>query len=44
VLEDGSESTLQAGDVIVQNGSVHAWRNRGPATAVAVFVLVGYPS
>lgn len=44
VLEDASESTLQAGDVIVQNGVVHGWRNRGPDTAVAVFVLVGYPS
>ena len=44
VLEDGSESTLQAGDVIVQNGVVHGWRNTAPTTAVAAFVLVGYRS
>lgn len=42
VLEDASESTLRAGDVIVQNGVVHGWRNRGPGPAVAVFVLIGY--
>ena len=44
VLEDGSESTLRAGDVIVQNGVVHGWRNTTSTTAVAAFVLVGYRS
>jgi quercetin dioxygenase-like cupin family protein len=44
VLGDGSESTLRAGDVIVQNGVVHGWRNTTSTTAVAVFVLVGYRS
>lgn len=44
VLEDGSESILRAGDVIVQNGVVHGWRNTASINAVAVFVLVGYRS
>ncbi len=44
VLEDGSESTLAAGDVIVQNGVVHGWRNTTSTTAVAAFVLVGCQS
>jgi hypothetical protein len=44
VLEDGSETILRPGDVIVQNGVVHGWRNAGPVTAVALFVLVGYQS
>lgn len=41
VLEDGSETVLTAGDLVVQNGVMHGWRNAGPATAVVVFVLVG---
>jgi hypothetical protein len=44
VLEDGSATVLRAGDVLVQNGVVHGWRNAGPDTAVAVFVLVGFES
>ncbi len=44
VLEDGSETPLRAGDVIVQNGVVHGWRNTTQAAAVVAFVLVGYPS
>ncbi len=42
VLEDGSESVLRAGDLLVQNGVVHGWRNAGQDTAVAAFVLVGF--
>jgi hypothetical protein len=41
VLEDGSENTLKAGDLIVQNGVGHGWRNTSPTSAVAVFVLIG---
>jgi hypothetical protein len=44
VLEDGSQSTVAAGDVIVQNGVVHGWRNTASTTAIAAFVLVGYRS
>jgi hypothetical protein len=41
VLEDGSETCLRAGDIVVQNGVEHGWRNAGQDTAVALFVLVG---
>ena len=41
VLEDGSETILRAGDVIVQNGVVHGWRNTASTNAVALFVMVG---
>ncbi|HET8987932.1 MAG TPA: cupin domain-containing protein [Humibacillus sp.] len=39
VLDD-SEVTLQAGDIVVQRGTDHAWANRGATTAKVVFVLV----
>lgn len=39
VLDD-SEVTLQAGDVVVQRGTDHAWANRGDTVARVVFVLV----
>lgn len=39
VLDD-SEVTLQAGDVVVQRGTDHAWANRGETVAKVVFVLV----
>lgn len=40
-LGDGGELTLAAGDVAVQCGTRHAWRNRGSEPAVAAIVLVG---
>ncbi len=37
---DGREVILRAGDVLVQNGTVHAWRNRGSGwPLVAAFVV-----
>lgn len=39
--EDGTEVTLRPGDVYVQNGAVHAWRNRSDSPCVICFVLVG---
>ncbi len=41
VLEDESETVLRAGDLIVQNGTVHGWRNLGPEPVVVVFVMLG---
>lgn len=41
VLDDGSETVLRAGDLVVQNGVHHGWRNAGPTPAVVAFVLVG---
>jgi hypothetical protein len=40
-LDDGVEVHLRAGDTVVQNGTRHAWRNHGTATARLVVVLVG---
>ncbi len=39
VLDD-SEVTLQAGDVVVQRGTDHAWANRSAAVTKVAFILV----
>jgi hypothetical protein len=41
VLEDGSETVMRKGDLVIQNGTVHGWRNTGAEPAVALFVMVG---
>ena len=38
---DAGEVRLKQGDIVVQGGTRHAWRNRGQADAVMAFVLVG---
>jgi len=40
VLDDGSETRLGAGDVVVQRGTDHAWENRSDRVARMLFVLV----
>jgi hypothetical protein len=40
-LDDGELRHLRAGDIVIQNGTRHAWRNRGEAPAVMLAVLVG---
>lgn len=40
-LESGAISWLTAGDFVVQNGTRHAWRNRGTVDAVGAFVSLG---
>lgn len=35
------ETSFQCGDIVVQNGTRHAWRNRGGVPAKLVFVFVG---
>lgn len=40
-LDDGEEVHLKQGDCVVQNGTRHAWRNRGSQTCVMAFVMVG---
>ena len=40
-LDDGQRETLRVGDVVVQNGTRHAWRNPGQDTATVVFVMLG---
>jgi mannose-6-phosphate isomerase-like protein (cupin superfamily) len=40
-LGDGEIVSLEAGDVVVQCGARHAWRNHTSEPATAVFVLIG---
>lgn len=40
-LDDGAEVQLRRGDVVVQCGTRHAWRNRGTGPATMAFVLIG---
>ncbi|KAI8982888.1 hypothetical protein BD414DRAFT_419244 [Trametes punicea] len=41
VMEDGSETLLdQPGDVVVQRGTIHAWRNPGPEWARWITVVI----
>ncbi|PSS37660.1 hypothetical protein PHLCEN_2v484 [Hermanssonia centrifuga] len=40
-MEDGSEHLLdQPGSIVIQRGTMHAWRNPGPEWARWVCVLV----
>jgi quercetin dioxygenase-like cupin family protein len=40
VLDDGSETLLRSGDVVVQRGTDHAWVNEADEPARMAFVLV----
>jgi mannose-6-phosphate isomerase-like protein (cupin superfamily) len=40
-LDAGETTLLRAGDVVVQNGTRHAWRNPGTSPATVFFVLIG---
>ncbi|CCW20022.1 hypothetical protein EBBID32_43930 [Sphingobium indicum BiD32] len=40
---DGTEQTLKPGDVLVQNGAMHAWKNRGTEPCIICFVVLGTP-
>ncbi|RQH06424.1 cupin domain-containing protein [Paraburkholderia dinghuensis] len=42
-LDDGETRDLRAGDIVIQNGTRHAWRNRSPQAAVMASVLLGAP-
>lgn len=39
-VDDGESSVLNAGDVVVQMGTRHAWRNTGNVPARMMFVMV----
>jgi mannose-6-phosphate isomerase-like protein (cupin superfamily) len=41
VLDEGENTRLKAGDVVVQMGTRHAWRNTGNSPARVMFVMVG---
>lgn len=40
-LDDGAEVRLSRGDVVVQCGTRHAWRNKSDRAATMGFVLIG---
>jgi mannose-6-phosphate isomerase-like protein (cupin superfamily) len=40
-FDDGHMIELKQGDVLVQHGTRHAWRNRGNEAATVAFVLIG---
>jgi quercetin dioxygenase-like cupin family protein len=40
-LESGPEVLLRAGDVVIQNGTWHAWHNRSDEVAVSAAMSVG---
>lgn len=40
-LDDGDRTVLRAGDVVVQNGTRHAWHNHGTEPCTIVGVAVG---
>jgi len=40
-LDDGASKKLAPRDVVVQNGTRHAWRNKSDKPATMLFVLVG---
>lgn len=40
-LDDGQTKSLKPGDIVIQNGTRHAWRNPTDRPATMAFVLVG---
>jgi quercetin dioxygenase-like cupin family protein len=40
-LDDGKALHLKRGDVVVQNGTRHAWRNKGITPVTMLFFLNG---
>jgi quercetin dioxygenase-like cupin family protein len=40
-LDDGKEVHLKQGDVVIQNGTKHAWRNHGESDSLMCFCMVG---
>ncbi len=42
-LDDGKQAQLKPGDIVIQNGMRHRWRNTGKKPCVMYSVLVGAP-
>jgi mannose-6-phosphate isomerase-like protein (cupin superfamily) len=40
-LDDGAEVHLEPGDCVAQDGTRHAWRNRGSEPCAIAFVMIG---
>ena len=42
-LDDGKELHLKPHDIVIQNGTRHAWRNKSKANATILATLIGTP-
>jgi mannose-6-phosphate isomerase-like protein (cupin superfamily) len=40
-LDNGESRLVKAGDIVIQNGTRHAWRNKSEQIARALFVMIG---
>ena len=40
-LDNGQSRLVRAGDVVIQSGTRHAWRNNSERIARALFVMIG---
>jgi mannose-6-phosphate isomerase-like protein (cupin superfamily) len=40
-LDNGESRLVKAGDIVIQNGTRHAWRNKSDRIARALFVMIG---
>ena len=40
-LDNGQSRLVKAGDIVVQNGTRHAWRNKSERISRALFVMIG---
>lgn len=40
-LDDGEERHLKAGDCVVQNGTLHGWKNKSEEHCVIAFIMIG---
>jgi quercetin dioxygenase-like cupin family protein len=40
-LDDGATAHLTAGDLVVQQGTLHGWRNKGSRPATIAFFILG---
>lgn len=40
ILDNGEEKTVKAGEVIIQGGANHAWKNRGEESCRIAFIMV----
>ena len=43
VLDDGASKTFKRGDIIIQRGTNHGWRNSGTEVARVCFTLLATP-
>ncbi|KAI5466227.1 hypothetical protein BGZ63DRAFT_375665 [Mariannaea sp. PMI_226] len=43
ILDDGASKTFQRGDIIIQRGTIHAWKNTGKEVARICFTLLPTP-